>query len=150
MVDRDAGIVEILKRLSILQESTADPRVITLDINPEYRIRAKQMPAVLLFELDDHIVERSKRDFAGYPCRRRLELVSELWIHNESPKIAKEELVKLYKNVRIVLLVDGGRLLTGVAIREEAMFGPYCPGVPGVLGIGVTFHMVYQDVGLPS
>ena len=150
MDDRDAGIVEIMKRATVLTEASADPRVVILDLNPEYRIKSKHMPAVLLFELDDKIVERSSRDFIGYPARRRLELVFELWVHDETPKVAKEKLRKLYQGSRIAVLADGGRLSGKCAIREESMFGPYYPGVPGVLGIGVTCHMIYTDVGLSS
>lgn len=138
MENRELGMAEVEKRCRPLYISLSLKNVLRV---PSRAIDEKDVPCILIMESDDNIVHRSGRDFIGYPCKREFDVVVECW------DFATGDVSNICEQVRKVILVNKGNLLTGVIINEKKTIGPFNLGVPNILGKRVVFTMIYKDNG---
>jgi len=143
MQNRILGTQEIYRRLSLVKASYPLTKLL---LTPDQPITATvDAPGALILEAEDSIVERAYKTFLGYPVKRQLEVVVELWDRTTG------NIRTLYSACRQAILVQpnvqNGVLLQNVFVREEKTYGPFNLGNPGVLGFRVVFIMNYYDEG---
>jgi len=136
--NREAGMTELMARLNPLFVSVP---LKYIERNPSRQIKDNEIPAVLVYEVDDIIVATSKRDFLGYPVLRAFEIVIELW------DWATGDVMALKTEVCKAALASSGVLAQGVTICEKQMSGPANYNIPAAQALKVVFEMKYKDLG---
>jgi hypothetical protein len=143
MQNRILGMQEIYTRLlTVKRDYPLSKLVLTPDQPIAPNNTAADTPGCLILEAEDSIMERSYKSFKGYPVKRQLEVVVELW-----DRVVGGNVRSLYSLCRQVILAENGVLLSNVFLREEKTYGPFNLGNPGVLGFRVVFVMHYYDEG---
>lgn len=138
MVNRELGLAEVEKRCRPLYNSLSLKNVMRV---PSRAIDEDDMPCILIMEGDDDIVNRSSRDFIGYPCKRKLDVIVECW------DLASGNVRNICLEARKAVLASKGVLLNGVVINESKTVGPFNLGVPNMLGMRIIFNLFYKDDG---
>jgi len=117
------------------------------ELTPVEQVGVNQMPCILLLEGEDKIVNRSKRDFLGYPLTRSFELHTEVWIPYQDNM--RRNLLSFYQSVRQCVLKQSGKLdQNGSFVRERNVLGPYSEPNKGSLGMRILLEIIYKDNNL--
>ena len=105
------------------------------------------MPAVVMLEDIDVVVEYASRSRHGYPARRRLEVVFEVITSKNT------DIKRLYRDLRQVLFTDrttgeiNPNIAPNVTIFENRTEGPVGYGLPDVFGMRLVLDILYIDNG---
>jgi len=135
---RELGMAEIMNRLDPLFELYP---LKFLKRVPTERVTSQHMPCVLLLEGDDNIIKRHTGNYTGYPAQRVFNPIIEVW------DLESGNVQNLRKQTLQMVLANNGLLVDKVILRESKTIGPFNLDEPGVLGMSVTFEMVYTDLG---
>jgi hypothetical protein len=112
--------------------------------NPSTKIDESKIPAVIIMEGIDNIIKRSRRDPLGYPVERDFNVIIEAWDYDYDNG---GDVKDLRKQILRLALVNDGKLITGVHVKEKQTSGPDNLGIPGILGMQVVLQMFYVDSG---
>lgn len=136
--NRELGIKEIVKRIG---PKINDDTISNIDRWPCPPPKDEDLPYVLILEGDDVVKVRTRRDFIGYPCERAFTVIVETWTKVGS------DVRSLEKELKALILKDGGKLGKSILLREVKTVGPINSAIPTIIGIRTFYSMSYIDEG---
>jgi len=139
---RQDGVDEIFKRLGPflntgeIEDILSWPKDGVPDLD--------KIPCCIVLEGDDIIIKRATSNGLGYPVTRRLTVIVETWVNEETDVRALERVLKAGVLGQINA---GGRLVNGVTIMEGKTVGPVDGGIPNMIGMRTFYELTYKDHG---
>lgn len=137
MENREAGLQVLFNRVKDAREVLG---VATFRRTPAASVEEEDLLCVYMLEGKDTIVQRSARNWLGYPARRELEVYFEL------VSAAGFDIRAFYTQFRAVVL-DSPELLKGCTVREDRAEGPRNYQKPNIIGMLMVLTMTYMDNG---
>jgi hypothetical protein len=141
VLQRERIMAELWRRLSTVAGVAWTAR------NPSSPPGVENLPAVQIFEMDDEVVERTRRGGGEYPAYKRLlKVVIEAFISGSSEGAASSELFDFLGKLKTAMY-QGGPSLGGLCELTESsgsrMLRP--PAGNNVIGVGIELEIAYVE-----
>jgi len=138
MQQREAALGVIYQRVKAQREALGLQSFIR---TPTLPIDQSKLPCIYMDEGVDEVGEISSRYPAGYPSRRKMEVILEMVVSKGY------DIKQLYRNVRNVVFTGGVNVADDSFIREIRTEGPTGYGLPDVIGMRLVLALFYTDDG---
>lgn len=140
MLEREAIIAELWKRLALVDGVVFTAR------NPKQSPAESDLPAIMIFELGDAVVEESMR--GGYPIyRRALDVIIEAYVKPNDEQSASKELGLFVQEIKKQVYAGGTNLGKKCSTISETDAGRILRPPIGspVIGVGLAFKITYVE-----